>query len=110
MDWRGAAFLCGLALSCSSGGTAPDAAVAAPPVTAAPPATAAAAPAGQAAPAGAKAPSKVQVRFDRITVKAGGDKALVKRGVRAHMSEIRACYNQGLARVPRLHGQIEVGL
>jgi hypothetical protein len=50
------------------------------------------------------------VRFDKIVVKGGGDKSIIKRGVRAHMGEVRACYRAGLTKHPNLHGQVEVAI
>ncbi|MBZ5709179.1 AgmX/PglI C-terminal domain-containing protein [Nannocystis pusilla] len=36
------------------------------------------------------------------------DKDLIRRVVRAHIPEIRACYNEGLARKPELAGKLTV--
>jgi TonB family protein len=36
------------------------------------------------------------------------DKAVIRRIVRAHINEVRACYNQGLARDPGLRGRVAV--
>lgn len=38
----------------------------------------------------------------------GLDKAIIRRIVRAHIGEIRRCYNQGLTRDPRLAGRVAV--
>ncbi len=97
--------------ACGSKAATPDGGVAAAPgVAAAAPATtgAPAAPGAKVATTGGH--KVLQVRFDRITVKRGGDKGLVKRGVRPHMPEVRACYQNGLGRNANLHGQVEVAL
>ncbi len=36
------------------------------------------------------------------------DKDLIRRVVRAHINEVRGCYDQGLARDPNLRGRVEV--
>jgi TonB family protein len=36
------------------------------------------------------------------------DKSMVRRIVRAHINEVRACYNQGLTRNPNLFGRVSV--
>ncbi len=36
------------------------------------------------------------------------DKELIRRVVRAHINEVRGCYDQGLARDPNLRGRVEV--
>ena len=100
-------------MACGSSGTAPDAAAVAPPVVVPGPAVPvpAALPPGtpaKAAPAAGERPV-VQVRFDRIEARAA-DKPLVRRGVRPHVREVRACYERGLARAPGLHGQVEVAI
>jgi hypothetical protein len=36
------------------------------------------------------------------------DKELIRRVVRAHLNEVRGCYDQGLARDPNLRGRVEI--
>lgn len=36
------------------------------------------------------------------------DKELIRRVVRAHINEVRGCYDQGLSRDPNLRGRVEV--
>ncbi len=48
-------------------------------------------------------------RLGVAQVQGGGlDKDLIRRVVRAHINEIRYCYNQGLARDPNLKGRVAV--
>ena len=49
-----------------------------------------------------------QPRIGVAQVVGGLDKDLIRRVVRAHINEIRYCYNQGLARDPNLKGRIAV--
>jgi len=49
-----------------------------------------------------------QVRQGKATIKGTVDKDIVRRIVRAHVNEIRYCYNQGLARDPRLMGRVSI--
>jgi len=106
---------CGPSCSSSSGPAVDGGVASAPGVVAAAPGTVAVPAAGDGqgvkGRAAGGAPSKaLQVRFDRISVKHGGDKSVVRRGVRPHMSEVRTCYRGGLARQNGLHGQLEVAL
>jgi hypothetical protein len=48
------------------------------------------------------------VRQRPHTVKGPLDKDIVRRITRAHINEIRYCYNQGLARDPRLGGTVTI--
>ena len=47
-------------------------------------------------------------RLGIAQVQGGLDKDLIRRVVRAHINEIRYCYNQGLARDPNLKGRVAV--
>ncbi len=49
-----------------------------------------------------------QPRMGVAQVVGGLDKDLIRRVVRAHINEIRYCYNQGLARDPNLKGRVAV--
>jgi TonB family protein len=49
-----------------------------------------------------------QVRQAKATVKGALDKDIIRRIVRAHINEVRYCYNQGLVRDPNLKGRVEV--
>ncbi len=47
-------------------------------------------------------------RLGIAEVQGGLDKDLIRRVVRAHINEIRHCYNQGLAKDPNLKGRVSV--
>ncbi len=47
-------------------------------------------------------------RLGVAQVQGGLDKDLIRRVVRAHINEIRYCYNQGLSRDPNLKGRVSV--
>ena len=49
-----------------------------------------------------------RVRQAKATVKGALDKDIIRRVVRAHINEVRYCYNQGLARDPNLKGRVAV--
>jgi len=49
-----------------------------------------------------------RVRQAKATVTGALDKDIVRRIVRAHINEVRHCYNQGLARDPNLDGRVTV--
>ena len=49
-----------------------------------------------------------QPRMGVAQVVGGLDKDLIRRVVRAHINEVRYCYNQGLARDPNLKGRVAV--
>lgn len=49
-----------------------------------------------------------RVRQARAKVKGQMDASIIRRIVRAHINEVRACYNQGLARNPTLRGRVAV--
>jgi len=49
-----------------------------------------------------------QVRQAKATIKGTMDKDIVRRIVRAHINEVRYCYNQGLARDPDLKGRVTI--
>jgi hypothetical protein len=48
------------------------------------------------------------VRQAKATVTGALDKDIVRRIVRAHINEVRYCYNQGLARDPSLGGRVAI--
>jgi TonB family protein len=48
------------------------------------------------------------VRQAKATVKGPLDKDIVRRIVRAHINEVRYCYNQGLSRNPSLKGRVTI--
>lgn len=48
------------------------------------------------------------VRQGKATVRGGLDKDIVRRIVRAHLNEVRHCYNLGLSAKPDLSGRVEV--
>ncbi len=54
---------------------------------------------------GARVP---RVRQAKATVQGGLDKDIIRRVVRAHINEVRYCYNQGLVRDPNLKGRVAV--
>lgn len=47
-------------------------------------------------------------RLGIASIQGGLDKDLIRRVVRAHINEVRHCYNQGLARDPNLAGRVAV--
>lgn len=49
-----------------------------------------------------------QVLGTKADVVGGLDKDLIRRVVRAHINEVRYCYNQGLAKDPNLKGRVAV--
>ena len=49
-----------------------------------------------------------RVRQAKATVSPGLDKDIIRRIVRAHINEVRHCYNNGLAKTPDLSGRVEV--
>jgi TonB family protein len=49
-----------------------------------------------------------QVRQAKATVQGSLDRDIVRRIVRAHINEIRSCYNMGLTRDPSLTGRVDV--
>jgi hypothetical protein len=49
-----------------------------------------------------------QVRQAKATIKGTMDKDIIRRIVRAHINEVRYCYNQGLARDPNLKGRVSI--
>jgi hypothetical protein len=49
-----------------------------------------------------------QVRQAKAEVKGSLDKDIIRRIVRAHINEVRYCYNQGLAKDPSLKGRVAV--
>jgi TonB family protein len=49
-----------------------------------------------------------QVRQEKAAVTGSLDKDIIRRIVRAHINEVRYCYNQGLARDPALGGKVSI--
>lgn len=49
-----------------------------------------------------------RVRQAKASVKGSLDKDIIRRIVRAHINEVRYCYNQGLVRDPSLEGRVAV--
>jgi hypothetical protein len=49
-----------------------------------------------------------KVRQAKATVAGGLDKDIIRRIVRAHINEVRHCYNQGLVKDPDLSGRVRV--
>jgi hypothetical protein len=49
-----------------------------------------------------------QVRQTKAEVKGSLDKDIIRRIVRAHLNEVRYCYNQGLVRDPALSGKVSI--
>lgn len=60
---------------------------------------------GRGADAGNPVP---RIRQGKATVGSGLDKDIVRRIVRAHINEVRHCYNQGLVKDPDLAGEVRV--
>ncbi len=63
---------------------------------------------GSGAGFGGKGKRVPQVRQAKATVKGALDKDIIRRIVRAHINEVRACYNTGLTLNPKIGGRIEV--
>ncbi len=49
-----------------------------------------------------------RVRQAKATVRGALDKDIIRRIVRAHINEVRYCYNQGLVRDPALKGRVSI--
>lgn len=49
-----------------------------------------------------------QVRVVSSEVKSTIDKEIIRRVVRAHLNEVRGCYDQGLSRDPNLRGRVAI--
>ena len=47
-------------------------------------------------------------RIGKTSIKGALDKDVIRRVVRAHINEVRHCYNQGLARDPNLKGRVKI--
>ncbi len=84
--------------------TAPVASEVAP----APEATPAPAVAPVLAPATENGPAAKAAAVATMDVEGGLDKAIIRRIVRAHINEVRYCYNQGLSEDPELAGRVVV--
>ena len=63
---------------------------------------------GSGAGFGSRGKPVPRVRQAKATVSAGLDRDIVRRIVRAHINEVRHCYNQGLAKDPDLGGKVAV--
>ena len=63
---------------------------------------------GSGAGFGGKGKRVPRVRQATANVKGAMDKDIIRRIVRAHINEIRYCYNQGLVRDPNLKGRVKV--
>lgn len=50
-----------------------------------------------------------RVRQSKATVKGSLDKDIIRRIVRAHINEVRTCYDKGLSKDPALAGKVTVG-
>ena len=57
---------------------------------------------------GGRGKKVARVRQAKATVKGSLDKDIIRRIVRAHINEIRYCYNQGLTKEPDLEGRVAV--
>lgn len=53
-------------------------------------------------------PKVPTVHVARADVDGNIDKSIIRRIVRSHINEVRACYNQGLVRNPNLHGRVAI--
>ena len=60
---------------------------------------------GKGGGGGTKVP---RVRQAKATIKGALDKDIIRRIVRAHINEVRACYNEGLAKDPELAGRVGI--
>lgn len=66
-------------------------------------------PPGDQGASGWSRPRRVpQVRQARATVSGSLDKDIIRRVMRAHINEVRHCYNKGLASDPKLSGRVRV--
>lgn len=57
---------------------------------------------------GSRARSTPRVRQAKAKVAGSLDKDIIRRIVRAHINEVRYCYNQGLSRDPKLAGRVNI--
>lgn len=57
---------------------------------------------------GRKGKKVPRIRQGKSTVKGSLDKDIIRRIVRAHINEVRACYNDGLEKNPKLGGRVSV--
>lgn len=53
-------------------------------------------------------PPKAETPDTPVKVKGSLDKPIIRRIVRAHLEEVRYCYNQGLSEDPALGGRVDV--
>jgi TonB family protein len=64
---------------------------------------------GRGSGSGWRAPRAVpQVRQGKLAVHGALDKDIIRRIARAHINEVRFCYNQGLVRSPALRGRVQL--
>jgi Ca-activated chloride channel family protein len=63
---------------------------------------------GAGAGFGGKGKRVPRVRQAKATVKGSLDKDIIRRIVRAHINEVRACYDQGLLKDPNLAGRLVI--
>jgi TonB family protein len=63
---------------------------------------------GSGAGFGGKGKRVPRVRQAKAKVQGALDKDIIRRIVRAHINEVRSCYNQGLVRNPNLQGRVAV--
>ena len=63
---------------------------------------------GAGAGFGGKGKRVPRVRQAKAKVQGALDKDIIRRIVRAHINEVRHCYNQGLSRNPNLQGRVAV--
>jgi len=64
---------------------------------------------GSGAGFGGRGRARPQVRHARAEVQGSLDRDLIRRVVRAHIQEVRHCYDQALVRQPDLSGRVEIG-
>jgi outer membrane biosynthesis protein TonB len=57
---------------------------------------------------GGRGKSVPRVRQSKAAVTGSLDKDIIRRIVRAHINEVRYCYNQGLTRDPALAGKVSI--
>lgn len=63
---------------------------------------------GSGAGFGGRGKKVPRVRQSKATVTGSLDKDIIRRIVRAHINEVRYCYNQGLVKDPKLSGKVTV--
>src|SRR5690606_29009104 len=63
---------------------------------------------GSGAGFGGKGERVPKIRQAKAKVRGALDKDIIRRIVRAHINEVRGCYNQGLSKNPNLQGRVAV--